>query len=628
MPAKVPVIFFERRTVLAVILYVLVVALITVTVYFRNRGTIYQQLDQRLAASAAGIQYVLADTFHDRATSKDSILPAEDQQNIRLLTDLARQSGLSYLYTVSIQNGQVYITSSSASEKEIATGTEVRYFAPYDEAVDLLTKEFKKNTPVFVTHTDRWGTFRASILRCESTAGTPYLAVAEEDISTILADLRTELLLTISYALLLLGATVPLYLVLSARLRGETNSLREANEQLIQEQKKRSRLEQELIQAQKMEAIGTLAGGIAHDFNNILSAILGYAELAEEDCPPGSPVANDLDEVIQAANRARDLVKQILAFSRQAETEKIPLQPSVIIKEIIKLLRSSLPVTIDIRQDIDEDTGFILADPTQIHQIVMNLCTNAYHSMEETGGTLSFSLKKKIFSQADLIDVPHVQPGNFVQLSIEDSGKGIAPEIRERIFDPYFTTKETGKGTGMGLAIVHGIVKSYGGFITYSTQLGKGTVFDIALPSQKDHNVAETEPFELIPVGTERILLIDDENVLVKMGQATLEKLGYRVTVRTSSLEALTTFKNQPDAFDLVITDQTMPGMTGIDLAREMLQIRPNLPIILCTGYSNLVSAENARSMGIREFAQKPLTRKDIAGIIRKVLDTGKRNGT
>jgi signal transduction histidine kinase/ActR/RegA family two-component response regulator len=627
MPAKVPVIFFERRTILAVTFYVLVVVLIAVTVYFRNEATIYQQLDQRLAASAASIQYVLADTFHDRAVLKDSIMPAEDQQNIRLLTDLARQSGLSYLYTVIIQNVQVIITSSSASEKEIATGTEVRYFAPYDEAVNLLTKEFQKNTPVFVTHTDRWGTFRAGILQCEGPAGTPYIAVAEEDISTILANLRTELVLTFSYALLLLGATIPLYLVLSARLRSHTASLKQANELLMQEQKERSRLEQELMQAQKMEAIGTLAGGIAHDFNNILSAILGYAELAQEDCPPGSPVANDLDEVVQAANRARDLVKQILAFSRQAKTTMIALQPSAIIKESIKLLRSSLPATIDIRQDIDEDTGLILADPTQIHQIVMNLCTNAYHSMEETGGTLSLSLKKKILSQADLVDVPQVQPGNFVQLSIEDNGKGIAPGIRERIFDPYFTTKETGKGTGMGLAIVHGIVKSYGGFVTYNSQLGKGTVFDIALPSHKEDTAPETEPSEVIPVGTERILLIDDENVLVEMGQVMLEKLGYRVTVRTNSLEALTTFKNQPDAFDLVITDQTMPGITGIDLAREMLQIRPNLPIILCTGHSNLVSAENARSMGIREFAQKPLTRKDIAGIIRKVLDTGERNG-
>jgi signal transduction histidine kinase len=623
MPPKVLDIVFQRRTILAVIFYVLVVALIGGAVYFRNKRTIYEQLDQRLAASAASIQYVLDDTFHDRAVSKDAITSEEDQKNIRLLTDLVRQAGLAYLYTVIIQNGAVYITSSSASEKEIVTGTEVRYFSPYDEAVDLLTKKFQKGMAFFVTHTDRWGTFRAGILRCDSAAGKPYIAVAEEDISTILAGLRRELLLTLSYAFLLLGATFPLYLVLSTRLRSYTVSLRQVNEQLLQEQEKRIQLEHELVQAQKMEAIGTLAGGIAHDFNNILSAILGFTELAQEDCLPESSVAKDLDEVVRAAGRARDLVKQILAFSRQAETEKMPLQASVIVKEIIKLLRSSLPSTIDIRQDIDQDAGLILADPTQIHQILMNLCTNAFHAMEEAGGILSLSLKKKVLSQEDLVGVPLVQPGKFIQLSVEDNGKGVPPEIRERIFDPYFTTKETGKGTGMGLAIVHGIVKSYGGFITCRSQPGEGTVFEIILPSLEMPIVQEAEPFELLPTGSEHILLVDDEDMLVEMGQAMLEKLGYRVTIQTSSIEALSAFKNQPKAFDLVITDQTMPQMTGIDMAREMLQIRPDLPIILCTGYSNQVSGEKARSIGVKGFALKPLARKDIAGIIRKVLDTG-----
>jgi signal transduction histidine kinase/ActR/RegA family two-component response regulator len=628
MPTKVLVNLFQRRTILAVAFYVLVVALITATGYYRDRQIIYQQLDQQLGASAASIKYVLDDNFHDRAIAQDSILPEEDQRNIRLLTDLTRQSGLTYLYTVISQNGQVIVTSSSASEKEIATGTEVRYFAPYDEAVDLMAKEIQKEVPIFVTHTDRWGTFRAGILQCESPAGKPYMAVAEMDISTVLTELRTELLFTVGSALLLLGATIPLYLVLSARLRSKTDSLKQANEQLTQEQKNRTRLEQELMQAQKMEAIGTLAGGIAHDFNNILGAILGYADLALEDCPPGSQVARDLEEVIQAGNRARDLVKQILAFSRQAETDKIPLQPSIIVKEIIKLLRSSLPTTIDIQQNIVQDTGLILADPTQIHQILMNLCTNAYHAMEETGGILSISIKMKVLSQEDLVSVPHVQPGNFVHLSVKDSGEGITPEIQEKIFDPYFTTKKTGKGTGMGLAIVHGIVKSCGGYITCRSRIGEGTVFDIFLPSIEEHAVPETRPFELIPVGTERILFIDDESMLATMGQAMLERLGYSVTVQTSSLEALSTFKNQPNAFDLVITDQTMPGMTGADLAREMLQIRPNLPIILCTGYSNLISEEKAKSLGIKGFALKPLARKDIAGIIRKVLDAGDRNGT
>ena len=392
-----------------------------------------------------------------------------------------------------------------------------------------------------------------------------------------------------------------------------------------QAEEERKNMQAQLQQAQKMEAIGILAGGIAHDFNNILGAILGYAEMAREDCSPESVTAGDLDEVILASNRAKDLVKQILAFSRQTEAQKIPLQPAAIVKESIKLLRSSIPTTIDIRQDIDSETGLILADPTQIHQIIMNLCTNAYHAMEETGGILFISLKNKVLTRQDLANLPHVQPGKFVELSIRDTGPGIPLEIREKIFDPYFTTKEIGKGTGMGLAIVHGIVKSYGGYITCHSQGGEGSVFHIVLPVIEGYADTEKKPVESIPVGTEHILFIDDEKILAKMAQSMLERMGYAVTVRTSSLEALTTFRNRPDSFDLVITDQTMPGMTGIDLARRMLQIRPDLPIILCTGYSSQVSEEKARSFGIKGFAMKPLARKDIAALIRKVLKAGRQ---
>ena len=386
-------------------------------------------------------------------------------------------------------------------------------------------------------------------------------------------------------------------------------------------EKERQTLETHLQHAQKMEAIGTLAGGIAHDFNNILGAILGYAEMAYEDSLSGSVKPSDLNQVVQASHRAKDLVKQILAFSRQAEAQKIPLRPAALVKETIKLLRSSIPTTIDIQQDIDSEADLILADPTQIHQIMMNLCTNAFHAMEETGGTLSISLKNKTLTQLDLVSLPSVQPGQFVQLFIGDTGSGIAPEIQNRIFDPYFTTKEQGKGTGMGLAIVHGIAKSYGGFVTCHSEIGAGTVFELCLPALLEQIVPESKKFEMNSVGTERILFIDDEEILAKMGQTMLERLGYTVTVEVNSLEALATFKNQPEAFDLVITDQTMPGMTGTDLARRILQIRPGMPIILCTGYSSQVTKEQTRSFGIKGFALKPLSRKDIAVLIRTVLD-------
>ncbi len=307
------------------------------------------------------------------------------------------------------------------------------------------------------------------------------------------------------------------------------------------------------------------------------------------------------------------------------ESEKIQLRPASIVKESIKLLRSSIPKTIDIQEDIDNQTDLILADPTQIHQIIMNLCTNAYHAMEEAGGTLSISLKNKVFCRQELISVPHVEPGPFVQLAIKDSGSGIPPEIREKIYDPYFTTKETGKGTGMGLAIVHGIVKSYGGFITCRSRLGVGTVFEINQPAIPGQNLPEPEEINSNPVGTEHILLVDDEEMLAKLGKAMLERLGYTVTVRTDSTAALTTFKNKPDAYDLVITDQSMPEITGFDMARRMLLIRPNLPIILCTGYSSLISEEKVKSAGIRGFALKPLTKRDISLMIRTVLDEEKK---
>jgi PAS domain S-box-containing protein len=380
-------------------------------------------------------------------------------------------------------------------------------------------------------------------------------------------------------------------------------------------------LESQLRQAQKLEAIGTLAGGIAHDFNNILGAIVGYSEIIRDDFPPGSPSIHDINQVINASHRAKDLVKQILAFSRQGEEQKIPVQPAAIVKEAITLLRSSLPTTITIKQDIDPDAGIVLADPTQIHQIVMNLSTNAFHAMEVKGGTLTIALQKKILSKDDLATEPDLQPGTFMQLTIRDTGEGILPDVREKIFDPFFTTKEIGKGTGLGLSTVYSIVNGSGGSIACDSQLGEGTEFRILLPALEDHAVEENESAGLTPHGKEHILLIDDEEILVELGQAMLERLGYHVTTRRNSLDALATFQNQPDTFDLIITDQTMPGMTGVDLARRILQIRPRMPIILSTGYSSQITEDKAKAAGIKGLAFKPLAKKDIGELIRKVLD-------
>ena len=381
-------------------------------------------------------------------------------------------------------------------------------------------------------------------------------------------------------------------------------------------------LQAQLLHAQKLEAIGTLAGGIAHDFNNILAAVIGYADMARDSVDDHTPLSKDLDNILKAGHRAKDLVKQILAFSRQNSTEPAVLFPALIVKEVVKLLRPSLPTTIAIEQDIDPKAGPVMIDPTNLHQMLMNLCTNAFHAMEEQGGVLTLGLRR-----AAVAEVPPTAngaaSGDYVVLTVADTGTGIPESIRHRIFDPFFTTKGAGKGTGMGLAILHGLVTGAGGWVELDTTPGKGSTFRIFFPVVAQPIAADRSAAEQAPVGSGHILFVDDEAILTEMAKTMLEQLGYLVTVRTSSLEALATFQNHPDLYDLVITDQTMPGMTGIDLARRLLTLRPELPIILCTGYSGLISRDQARAAGIRDLALKPLTKKELASLIKKVLNPG-----
>jgi len=389
-----------------------------------------------------------------------------------------------------------------------------------------------------------------------------------------------------------------------------------------------TKLQVQLQQSQKMETIGTLAGGIAHDFNNILGAIIGFAEIAGDSIPPESEAAQHLSRVQDAAHRAAALVKQILAFSRQANVERIPLKPAPIIKEAIKLLRPSLPSTITIKQEINPSTRSILADPTQVHQILMNLCTNAFHAMEQTGGILEIILKDYELSGDDFQQHSEIQPGKFVLLSIGDTGSGIDADILDKIFDPYFTTKQVGKGTGMGLAISHGIIASYGGIITCESEIGRDTVFRVYFPAVDEVTLTEVKPVDAaVPSGNEHILLVDDEKMLADLGKTLLEHLGYEVTSLTSSLDALVLFQSHPEQFDAVVTDQTMPGMTGLDLSRQILRISPDTPIIICTGYSSLIDEEKAKSEGIKGFIEKPMVKKGIATLLRKVLDERRVEG-
>ncbi len=395
-------------------------------------------------------------------------------------------------------------------------------------------------------------------------------------------------------------------------------------------EEERATLEEKLRQAQKMEAIGTLAGGIAHDFNNILAAIIGYAEVIGFDLPLESQTYRNLRELLIAGHRAKDLVNQILAFGRQSEQERRPLRIVSVLKETLKLLRASLPSTIEIRLLVEEEDSLVQADPTQIHQLIMNLCTNGAQAMEEKGGILEVGLVT-LQVNPDLAKMsPDLHEGAYVRLTVKDQGHGIPPHVMPRIFDPYFTTKQIGKGTGLGLAVVHGIVKGHGGAISVSTEVGKGTAFDIYLPRldrmEKGNELASSES---IPMGQgEKILLVDDEPALVDAGQKMLEHLGYAVEVRTSSIEALQLFRHEAHRFDLVLTDLTMPHLTGDRLAQEMIRIRPGIPIILCTGFSERVSQDLARQMGIREYLMKPLLLEELARGVRRALDLEKASPT
>ncbi len=380
-------------------------------------------------------------------------------------------------------------------------------------------------------------------------------------------------------------------------------------------------LKEQLNQAQKMEAIGTLAGGIAHDFNNILMAIIGYSQLALDDLTQPEKAGKEINEVLKAGERAKDLVKQILTFSRKDDTAYSPIALRTIVKESMKMMRSMIPSTIEIRQNL-LDSGLVMSNPTQVHQIVMNLCTNAVHAMEDNGGRLEVGLTRAEIDneQAGKLEVT---PGTFFKLSVSDTGKGIRQDIVDRIFDPYFTTKEKGRGTGLGLSVVHGIVKSHGGAVVCTSVEGEGTRFDVYLPvidSVKE--TAEQSGDRALPRGTERILYVDDEPVLAELAEKMMESLGYRVVTQTNSLHALDYFYQNADGIDLVITDMTMPEMTGDKLAVKLMEIRKSIPIIICTGYNEHLSEKDAKGLGICEYIMKPITIEVLARTIRAVLDS------
>lgn len=397
---------------------------------------------------------------------------------------------------------------------------------------------------------------------------------------------------------------------------------RDVTTQLLIE-RERALLEIQLQHGQKMEAIGTLAGGIAHDFNNILAAILGYADLAMLETDKESAVHNYLVGIRKGGVRAKDLVAQILAFSRKQEIKRQALDIGPIIKEALTLLRASLPSTIEIHQNIENGLGNVLADPTMIHQILMNLGTNAAHAMEEKGGILDVTLSELTFGPGsnNRPPCPNIIDGRYLKLCVKDSGQGMESQVMERVFEPFFTTKEKTQGTGMGLAAVHGIVEGHGGCVTVESEVGKGSTFNLFFPvSTQQQDIEKKDIVKEVKGGKGLILFVDDEDDIIELGQRMLEYLGYDVITTKNGNDALQHFLAQPDKFDLVITDQTMPGMTGVELSKKILKKQSNLPIILCTGYSEAVNEENAKSMGIKYFMMKPFAFEDLAEAVHNLL--------
>jgi signal transduction histidine kinase/CheY-like chemotaxis protein len=388
-----------------------------------------------------------------------------------------------------------------------------------------------------------------------------------------------------------------------------------------QAEKEKDLAEAQLRHAQKMDAIGTLAGGIAHDFNNMLGAMIGYANLALGDVPEDSTAHRNLCEVLTAANRAKDLVRQILTFGRENEERQKPIRIAPIVREVLKTIQVSLPKNIEISTHIPDSSGMIMANVAQIHQILLNLCTNAAHAMEAKGGLLDVTIKEVEIQSPITVGHISVTPGSYIQLIVTDTGCGMSPEVLSHVFEPFFTTREVGKGTGMGLAVVDGIVRKHRATITVNSREGIGTSFTIFFPSleaalSNDGPSQNADGASDIPT----ILVVDDEALMVDVTRQILERLGYIVVGRTSSEEALQAFREDPDRFDLVITDHRMPKLTGVQLARELMAVRPGVPIILCTGFSDDIGPEEAKRVGIRAYMMKPVTIKDMDNLIKSIL--------
>ena len=462
----------------------------------------------------------------------------------------------------------------------------------------------------------------------------PIAKIRDRIIAMHNGDLTTTFKIKGSQEIQLLGQTVNRLCHILKNEQYQKDELLRAKEnaekELLRRQKteeERERLQAELLQSQKMEAIGTLAGGIAHDFNNILGAVLGFAELAKIEIQKGLKPVDDLDKIIKSADRAKELVKQILTYSRKESHKLEPVSLQPVIEESLKLLRATLPANIEIRKYYEDENILTLADSTKIQQVMINLCTNALHAMEDKGGLLTVNLTHQNLQESDLPRGSNIAPGQFLKITVSDTGQGMDPKTIERIFDPFFTSKIVGKGTGLGLSVVDGIIRAYKGFIKIDSTLGEGTSFYVYLPILQGDSIAinsHPEPRQNVyPTANKRVLVVDDEILLVKINKRRLENVGYEVTATTDSNEALEKI-HKKEKFDLIVTDQSMPGLSGAELAEEVFKLYPDMPIIMCTGHSDMVSEEKALEMGIRKYVLKPIQGDELIHAVQEILETNK----
>ena len=605
----------------AVALYALSVAGVSCGIYGHAWHNALKTLDERLLAGAAAVAYVLPADFHDRTTSPDAVSAAEDERNIRELTRLARLGNFTYLYTVIRRDGHILITASSATAEELAAHQEVRYFDTYDEAQHLQTGVFDAARPVYTSYTDRWGSFRAVFLPGTSPGGNVFVAAAEVETGYVHAMLRHHLLESAVVTGALILAALPFLLGYLRKQKRDAAILQATNDRLVREMAERRAMEKELIRAHNLESLGKLAGGVAHDFNNILAALLGHAELAREAAGRDSPALPDLEAILLAGARAKDLTRQILTYARKTGSEIKPVAVCAVAQEVAELIGSVRPATIQFQARL-ESTATVLADPVHLHQIFMNLCTNAIQAMRDAGGRLTVTVTDAA-PDADAACLRRCRPApRYVQIEVLDSGPGIPPDIIDSIFEPYFTTKDAGVGSGLGLAVVQGIVASLGGDITVRSPPGQGSVFTVYLPALAGYlppsPAPEAPPAQ--PRGTERILIVDDEPGLALLCARQLERLGYRTTVRSDSQEALALFQSAPDSFDLLIADVTMPNLTGDRLAAAAVRIHPGIRIILCSGYNDRLQGLSGQA-GVARVLEKPVSGRELALAVRAVLD-------